>query len=116
MLCHDVLCYVLLHAIHCRSRFWKKHALWFLVSVSISVVLIWRCQLDFSRGWDPVVPTTSLVPPQSYVYGFFNNYDQYFEDNPMPIDFPLSGIDVGDPKNGPLIMQAASPFQFLAHI
>ena len=32
---------------------------------------------------------------------------RFFDQNPLPIDFPLRGVDVGDPKNGPLIMQAA---------
>ena len=35
-------------------------------------------------------------------------YDAYFDQIPLPIDFPITGIDVFDPSNGPAIMQAAA--------
>jgi hypothetical protein len=62
----------------------------------------------FADGWVSNVPTTGLVPKASYVYDFSDVYDANFGRVPMPIDFLIDGVDVGDPKNGPLILAAAN--------
>ena len=49
----------------------------------------------------PNLPTSSLVPKSSYMHDWSIQYDEYFSNAALPIDFPISGIDFGNPANGP---------------
>ena len=60
------------------------------------------------EGWTADVTTARLVPESSYTYEYATVYDAYFANNAVPIDFPLIGIDFGDPRNGPRLQAAAA--------
>lgn len=56
-------------------------------------------------GFKPVLPLHDLVPKSSYIYSWSLNYDRYWSQVPLPLDFPVQGIDQTDPRNGPLMME-----------
>ena len=78
---------------------------WWLVAVIGIAATIAVSASQMLGSWSPVLPLHNLVPTESYIYPWSVRYDQFFADIPMPIDFPMNGIDYGEPANGPYLMQ-----------
>ena len=60
-------------------------------------------------GWAPTTTSASLLPQTSYSHDYFTAYDRFFAaEATVPLDFPIVGVDFGNPANGPGLMAAAA--------
>lgn len=78
---------------------------WWLISVIILASTLVVTARQLLGSWSPELPLHALVPESSYIYPWSVRYDEFFADTAMPIDFPMNGIDYGEPANGPYLMQ-----------